>query len=124
MRRFATLWAIAGSFLMLCLLSGAAEWGKDSGKALRSQRSRSTRATRLDADHEAYDHCGDLLNGSNASSLSWQADPRQFPQLAFPTVQALPEFVSWEPVLSFQPLPYRSFLRTTSSGRSPPAFLL
>lgn len=109
---------------MLCLLAGPGEWGKDTGKALRSQRSRSTRATRLDADHEAYDHSGDLLNGANASSLSWQADPSQPPQLAFTTVQLLPEFVSWEPVLSFLPLPYRSFLRTASSGRSPPAFLL
>ncbi|MBS1827665.1 MAG: hypothetical protein JST93_20290 [Acidobacteria bacterium] len=124
MRRFATLWAIAGSFLMLCLLSGAAEWGKDSGKALRSQRSRSTRATRLDADHEAYDHSGDLLNGSYASSLSRQANPSPPPPRTVTTAQWLPDFRAWEPVRSFLPLPYRSFLRSTSSGRSPPAFLL
>ncbi|MFN7937424.1 MAG: hypothetical protein U0R19_29120 [Bryobacteraceae bacterium] len=124
MRRFATIWSVAGSCLMLCLLAGAGEWGKDSGKALRSQRSRSTRATRLDADHESYDHCGDLLSGSNASNLSWQANPTQPPQLAFATVPTLPEFASWEPVRNFLPLPYRSFLATTSSGRSPPAFLL
>lgn len=120
MRRFASIWAIAGSFLMLGLLAGAGEWGKDSGKALRSQRSRSTRATRLDADHEAYDHSGDLLTGANASTLSWQTDPSQPLPLALNTAQWLPEFVAREHVRSFLPLPYRSFLRTASSGRSPP----
>ena len=124
MRRFATFWALTGSLLMFCLLTGTTEWGKDSGKALRNQRSRSLRATRLDADHEAYDHSGDVLTGANAANLSWQANPEHPPQVAPPSAQFLPEFGSWEPVLPVLPLPYRSFLITTSSGRSPPQFLL
>ena len=123
MRRFAKFWALAGSCLMLCMLAGASDWTGESEKALRNQRSRSTRATRLDADHDVHDQTADLLSGSNAANLSWQADPLRLPLVAAtvaPPVALLPDLALWEPVRSPQPLPYFSFLRSSSPGRSPP----
>lgn len=122
MRRFATFWALAGSCLMLCMLAGAGDWSGESEKALRNQRSRSTRSTRLDADHDTHDQTADLLSGSTASNLSWQADPLRLPLIATTVAHStfLPELALWEPVHSPQPLPYVSFLRSSSPGRSPP----
>ncbi len=126
MRRFATFWAFAGSLLMLCLLGGAGEGAKDTDKALRNQRSRSTRTTRLDADHDAYDWAGELLAGSNAASLSRQSTPRQSasPAMAAPAQPWLPAFTGWEPLDASRPVLYRAPLHGASSGRSPPAVLL
>jgi len=125
MWRFAKFWAVTGTFLMLCLLAGTSEWAKDSDKALRSQRSRSTRTTRLDADHDAYDHSGDLLSGSHASSLSSQASPLDAaPAAIAPATAGLPGFESWEPLIAFHPHAPVAFRGKSTSGRSPPAFFL
>jgi hypothetical protein len=126
MRRFATFWAFAGSLLMLCLLGGVGEGAKDTDKALRNQRSRSTRATRLDADYDAYDCAGDLLAGSNAASLSRQSTPWQPapPAIAAAPQPQLPEFHGWEPLDAPHPMLYRASLHGASSGRSPPTVLL
>ncbi|MBL8177397.1 MAG: hypothetical protein JNK48_22160 [Bryobacterales bacterium] len=125
MRRFATFWALAGSFFMLCLLAGTCEWSKESEKALRNQRSRSTRTTRLDTDHDAYDHAGDLLSGSHASNLSSQVNPQ--PHGAFPAaakVSLLPDFEIGTPVVCFDSRAADCFRGNRLSGRAPPSFLL
>lgn len=126
MRRFARAWAVAGSFLMLCLLAGVSDWVKDSEKALRNQRSRSARTTRLDADHDAYDHSGELLSGSHAASLSRQLDPRwDAPAVTVAaTPAALPAFGSWEPLFSIEPAAPISFRGSLTAGRAPPSVLL
>lgn len=110
---------------MLCLLAGTSEVANDSERALRNQRSRSTRTTRLDADHDAYDHSGDLLSGSHASSLSSQASPLAgAPAFIAPAIAGLPGFESWEPLAAFELPAPAAFQGKNTSGRSPPSFLL
>lgn len=110
---------------MLCLLTGTSEVANDSEKALRNQRSRSTRTTRLDADHDAYDHVGDLLSGSHASSLSSQVNPLDdAPAFIATAIDGLPGFESREPLIAFELPAPAAFQGKSTSGRSPPSFLL
>lgn len=112
---------------MLCLLAGWCDLAGSTEKSIRNQRTRSTRASRPDVDHELHDHSLDTAVGNVASSLHHQCIPddrdTSFAAEIAPSALPLPAF---DETVILPDLPASLPVRLPlgpHAGRAPPSIL-
>ena len=106
---------------MLSLFVGAGDWEQESDKTFRSQRSKSSRTTRPDADADLGEHAEDW-GAITAHNSRWRAGVHQTGSLAI--VHLIAASVALPPVcesaLPQNPIAQQHRFTSPVAGRAPP----